>query len=247
MILYSLESLWNSLQEYTGFHLIWSSFGCRNIRIPSDHLVTHRNQLHGASYFDHYSQLQTPFSIILYYLESLRNFLQEYPGVHLIWSSFGRRNIWWPSDHPVTHRNQIHHVLIITFCSELRFWWSWTLWKAYEIIYKNIQKYISLDQVLGTNSMHQFNRCYYFMWNSTNSEFIWVLSLTLVLLGLYIHPWNLIWLTRYTLLVPWLYCQSITKITRNGLNGAMLVIVASESEHICAWWLLFPFYRDICC
>ena len=155
-----------------------------------------QNQLHGASYFDHYSQLRTPFSMILYSLESLWNSLQEYLGGHLIWSSFGRRNIRIPSDHPDTHRNQLHHVLIITFCPELRFWWSWTLWKAYEIVYKNVQKSISLDQVLGTDSIHQFNRCYYFMWNSTNSAFIWVLSLILVLLGLCIHPWDLIWFTR---------------------------------------------------
>ena len=102
MILYSLESLWNSLQEYLGVHIIWSSFGRRNIRGPSDHPVTHRNKLHGVSYFDRYSQLRTPFLMILYSLESLWNSLQEYPEVHLIWSSFERRNIWWPSDHPVT-------------------------------------------------------------------------------------------------------------------------------------------------
>ena len=30
-----------------------------------------QNQLHGASYFDHYSQLRIPFSVILYSLESL--------------------------------------------------------------------------------------------------------------------------------------------------------------------------------
>ena len=106
-----------------------------------------------------------------------------------------RRNIRKPSDHPVTRKNQLHHVLIITFCSELRFWWSWNLWKAYEIVYKNIQKSISLYQVLGTDSMHQFNWCYYFMWNLTNSAFIWVFSLILVLLGLCIHPWELIWFT----------------------------------------------------
>jgi len=196
MILYSLEKLWNYLQEYPGVHLIWSNFVHQNIRIPSDHPVAHRNQLHGASYFDHYSQLRTPFLMILYSLESLWNSLQEYPGVHLIWSSSGCRNIRWPSDHPVTHRNQLHHVLIITFYSELRFWWSWTLWKAYEIRYKNLQMPISLDQVLVTDLMHQFNWCYYFMWNSTNSAFIWVLSLILVLLGLCIHPWDLIWFTR---------------------------------------------------
>ena len=186
MILYSLESLWNYLQEYSGVHLIRSSFERRNIRWPLDHPVTHGNQFHGASYFDHYSQLRNPILIILYSLESLWNYLQEYTGVHFIRSSVGisgdRRII------RSLHRNQLHHVLIITFCSELWFWWSWTLWKAYEIVYKNIQKSISLDQVLGTYSMHQFNRCYYFMWNSTNSAFIWVLSLILVLLGLCIHP-----------------------------------------------------------
>ena len=63
------------------------------------------------------------------------------------------------------HRNQISHVLVITFCSELRFWWSSTLWKAYVNLYKDIEKSMSLDQFLGTNLMHQFNRCYYFMWN----------------------------------------------------------------------------------
>ena len=63
-------------------HLIkfWASKYPKTVGSP----VAHRNQLHGASYFDHYSQLQTPFSMILYYLESLQNFLQEYPGVRLI-------------------------------------------------------------------------------------------------------------------------------------------------------------------
>ena len=40
-------------------------------------------------------------------------------------------------------------ILIITLSTELRFQWSSTLWKAYEIIYKNIQESISLDQVLS--------------------------------------------------------------------------------------------------
>ena len=175
-------------------HLIkfWASKYPKTVGSP----VTHRNQLHGASYFDHYSQLRTLILMILYSLESLWNSLQECPGVHLIRSSFERRNIRWPSDHLVTSQKSASSFFIIPFCSELRFWWSWTLWKAYEILYKNIQKSISLDQVLGTNSMHQFNWCYYFMWNSTNSAFIWVLSLILVLLGLYIHHWDLIWFTR---------------------------------------------------
>ena len=40
-------------------------------------------------------------------------------------------------------------ILIITLSSELRFRWSYTLWKAYEILYKNVQESISLDQVLS--------------------------------------------------------------------------------------------------
>ena len=102
MILYSLESLWNFLQEYPRVYLIWSSFERQNIRIPSDHPVTHRNQLHGTSYFDHYSQLRTPISMILYSLESLWNSLQEYIGFRHIRSSFEHQNIRWSSDHPVT-------------------------------------------------------------------------------------------------------------------------------------------------
>jgi len=135
------------------------------------------------------------FSMILYSVESLWNSLQKYPGVHLIRSCFEHPKIRLPSEGPVLgHRNfrclteiSFLHVLIITFCSKLQFWWSWTLWKAYKILYKNIQKSISLDQVLGTDLMHQFNRCYYLMWNSTNSSFLWVLSLIFVLLGLCIH------------------------------------------------------------
>ena len=56
-------------------------------------------------------------------------------------------------------------ILIITLYSELRFWWSSTLWKAYVNLYKDIEKSMSLDQFLSTNLMHQFNRSYYFMWN----------------------------------------------------------------------------------
>ena len=120
IILYSLESLWNSLQEYPGVHLIISSFEHQNIWWPSDHPVTHRNRLCGASYFDHYSQFRTPFSIILYSLESLWIFLQEYPRVYLIWSSFERQNIRIPSDHPVTHRNQLHGASYFDHYSQLR-------------------------------------------------------------------------------------------------------------------------------
>ena len=40
-------------------------------------------------------------------------------------------------------------ILIITLSSELWFRWSYNLWKAYEILYKNIQEFISLYQVLS--------------------------------------------------------------------------------------------------
>jgi len=85
---------------------------------------------------------------------------------------------FWASEYSRTVGSSGHPQKLASSCFDhnfllqLRFWWSWTLWKAYEIVYKNIQKSISLDQVLGTDSMHQFNRCYYFMWNSTNSAFI---------------------------------------------------------------------------
>ena len=100
MILYSLESLWNYLQEYPGVHLIWSSFEASEY--PKTVGSSGHTQKSASSCFDHNFLLWTPILMILDSIESLWKCLQEYPKVHIIRSSFEHQNNWWPSDHPIT-------------------------------------------------------------------------------------------------------------------------------------------------
>ena len=87
MILYSLESLWNSLQEYPGVHLIWSSFEASEY--PKTVGSSGHTQKSASSFFDQNFLLWTPILMILDSIESLWKCLQEYPKVHIIRSSFG--------------------------------------------------------------------------------------------------------------------------------------------------------------
>ena len=85
--------------------------------------------------FDHNFLLGTPISMILYSLESLWNSLQDSASVHLIWISFGCR----------------------------------------------LNRCLSEGPVQG----HRKNRCYWFLHNSPNSAFLWVLSSCFALLTLF--------------------------------------------------------------
>ena len=93
------------------------------------------------------------------------------------------------------HRNQLLRVLTITFYSELRFWWSYTLWKS---LWNSLQDYakvhliwISFERRLnrclseGPVQVHRKNRCYWFLHNSSSSAFLWVLSSCFALYGLF--------------------------------------------------------------
>jgi len=61
-------------------------------------------------------------------------------------------------------------ILVITLCSKLWLWWSCTLWKACKILYKILQEFISLDHILGTGKMRQFNLCL----RRFNQSLIWI-------------------------------------------------------------------------
>ena len=84
--------------------------------------------------FDHNFLLRTPISMILYSLESLWNYLQDYAKVLLIWISFECR----------------------------------------------LNRCLSEGPVQG----HRKNRCYWFLHNSSNSAFLWVLYSCFALLNL---------------------------------------------------------------
>ena len=62
-------------------------------------------------------------------------------------------------------------ILIITLSSELRFRWSYTLWKAYEILYNNILESISFDQVLGVG-ISEYRRIIWSLTKSASSCFV---------------------------------------------------------------------------
>ena len=79
-----------------------------------------------SSCFNHNFLLRTPISMILYSMKSLWNSLQDSTEVHLIWISFGRRLNRCLLDRPVQG--------------------------------------------------HKKDRCYWFLHNSSNSAFLWVLS-----------------------------------------------------------------------
>jgi hypothetical protein len=87
MSLYSLESLWNSTQDSGKILSIWQIFERRSIEVaptvPEVHHVTHVAALR---YFGNNSLLRTPFWAILYLLESLWNYIQDYEKILSIWA-----------------------------------------------------------------------------------------------------------------------------------------------------------------
>ena len=87
-ILYSMESLWNSLQDFVEDHLIWPKFEHRCNRWSPDEPVLPEISFHSTSYFGHNSLLRTPILMILYSMESLWNDLQDSAEDQLIWSKF---------------------------------------------------------------------------------------------------------------------------------------------------------------
>jgi len=97
--------------------------------------------------------------MILYSLESLWNYLQDYTEVHLIWISFGRRLNRWLSEGPVQG--------------------------------------------------HRKNLCYWFLHNSSNSVFLWVLSscfALLTLFNIFLGPKWAMFLT-----IPMLVCPKMVR------------------------------------
>ena len=97
--------------------------------------LTGATQKSVSSCFDHNFLLRTPISMILYSMESLWNSLQDSAEVHLIWISFEHRLNWCLSEDPVQG--------------------------------------------------HRKNRCYWFLHNSSDSAFLWVLSSCFALLTLF--------------------------------------------------------------
>ena len=66
MILYSMESLWNSLQDSAEDHLIWPKFEHRCNRWSSDEPVLPEISFYSTSYFSHNSLLRFRWSYTLW-------------------------------------------------------------------------------------------------------------------------------------------------------------------------------------
>jgi hypothetical protein len=79
---------------------------------------------------------------------------------------------------------------------------------------------------------HRFNRCNWFLQNSSNSMFLWVLFSCFVLLGLFASSLGSINVHLTNSLVHWLRCYSTLKSQSNGLMGPF-------SLHIDCLWLWF--------
>jgi hypothetical protein len=107
----------------------------------------------------------------LHSLESLWNSTQYSGKILSIWPIFERRMI---EVHRRYQRFILSHtmlpfgILAITLCSELRFWWSCTCWKAYEILYKIRKKYWAFEQFLSVSGASHFcaNTSLYVSWKS---------------------------------------------------------------------------------
>ena len=95
MILYSMESLWNDLQDSAEDQLIWPKFEHRCNRWSSDEPVLPEISFHIASYFGHNSLLRTPILMILYSMKILWNALKDSAEDQLIWSKFENRCNRW--------------------------------------------------------------------------------------------------------------------------------------------------------
>ena len=91
MILYSMESFWNSLKESAEDHIIWPKFEHRCNRWSSVEPVLPEISFHSTSYFGHNSLLRTPILMILYSMENLWNALQDSAEDQLIWPKFEHR------------------------------------------------------------------------------------------------------------------------------------------------------------
>ena len=124
------EIIYNIILKSISFDQILS------IGITGDGIsLTGATQKSASPCFDHNFLLGTPILMILYSLERLWNYLQDSAEVHLIWISFGRR----------------------------------------------LNRCLSEGPVQG----HRKNLCYWFLHNSSNSAFLWVLSSYFALLTLF--------------------------------------------------------------